>query len=65
MLGILWQSSGFTAEGVGSISGQEMKILQAVWRGQKKKKKQVSSRTPNIPQLMDRDNITTKKYSHL
>ena len=50
---------------MGSIPGLETKILQAVWRGQKKKKKQVSSHTPNIPQIMDRDNIPTKKYSHL
>ena len=31
----------FTAEGAGSIPGQGIKIPQAVWHGQKKKKKLV------------------------
>ena len=44
-MGIPWWSSGwlglsaFTAVGPGSIPGWGTKILQALWRGQKKKKK--------------------------
>ena len=34
--------------GPGSISRQETKILQVMWRGQKKKKKKINQQSPTI-----------------